>query len=70
MQYQNVNLRKVNNCDMMFQLKVYDPIKCQEHTLSLPLGFYCLTAGKKFEVKANMYFLFSLITLNMIVTLS
>jgi hypothetical protein len=53
---------------MMFQLKVYDPLKRQEYTLSLPLGFSCLTAGKKVEVKANMYFLFSLITSHMRVT--
>jgi hypothetical protein len=53
---------------MMFQLKVYDPLNCQENTLSLPLGFSCLTTGKKFEVKAILYFLFSLITSHLGVT--
>jgi hypothetical protein len=61
-------MTKVNKYDMMFQLKVYDPLNCQENTLHLPLGFSCLTSGKKVEVKANLYFLFSLITCHMRVT--
>ncbi|EES13025.2 uncharacterized protein LOC8082545 [Sorghum bicolor] len=39
--------RKNKSSKIVLKLKVYDPIKCQEHTLSLPLGFYCLTAVKE-----------------------
>ncbi|KAG0527956.1 hypothetical protein BDA96_06G278000 [Sorghum bicolor] len=39
--------RKNKSSKIVLKLKVYDPIKCLEHTLSLPLGFSCLTAVKE-----------------------
>ncbi|CAD6259182.1 unnamed protein product [Miscanthus lutarioriparius] len=39
--------RKIKSSKIVLKLKVYDPLKCQEYTLSLPLGFSCLTAVKE-----------------------